>query len=308
MKYLLKNIPQGSIIGLATPAGIADEAQIKKSIETLENWGFKVKPGKYLSARNGYLAGSDAERAEELHALFADPAVKAIQCVRGGYGAMRLLELLDFDLISENRKPFIGYSDISVLLNVLYTKSGLITFHGQMGVTAENVYNKAQFFETLVQPELVREIRFPSDFPEIIQLIKGEAEGFLMGGNLAVLAGLCGTPFQINFNNAIVFLEEINEAPYRIDRMLEQLILSGSLRGAKALVFGTFANCETDNLQRSFCLLDVLTEKVKKLGIPAVYGFPFGHIAYNCMLPVGARAKLSNKGVLQVFSPFESMV
>jgi muramoyltetrapeptide carboxypeptidase len=288
----------GDTIGLVTPASPASDEKIQTAIKNLESQGFKVKYTDAIRLRYGHLAGTDAQRIDNLHAMFADPEVKAIWCVRGGYGCTRILPLLDYKLIRQNPKIIIGYSDVTALLNAIYQKTGLIGFHGPVGATPFTEYNVENLKKTLIEPDNQHLISLSKENldkkntayqPEIIR--SGKAQGVLVGGNLCLLASMVGTDFQVNFQDKIVFIEDVGEKPYRIDRMLTQLLEGSNLSKAKAIVLGIFEDCQPKDEQYSLSLIDTLKERLGNLNIPVMYGFSFGHIQNMCTLPIGVEAE-----------------
>ena len=282
-------------IGLITPASNITKQKLENSIQNLKLFGFQAHYFDSVSDKTGYLAGSDKDRVEELHKMYKDKSVKAILCVRGGYGTARLLDLIDYELIKQNPKPLIGYSDITALLSAIYKKTGQIGFHGVVGASIFNEFTANNFNETFLKKIDVIHCKVPKEkLDESYTINPGKASGKLIGGNLAILNSLLDTPYDVDWADKIVFIEEIGEAPYRIDRMLTQLISAGKFNKAKGIVFGIFNKCEgkdfNEKEEDTFLLKDIINEKIKPLGIPAVYGFPFGHIDDQIILPIGAKA------------------
>lgn len=298
---------QGDTIGLIAPAGAIDtEESIAMTKEIFETFGFKVKEGKHIRARYGNLAGKDDQRLADIHSMFADQEVKAIVCIRGGAGASRLLPHIDYQLIASNPKVLLGYSDITALIMAFYKKAGLISFHGAVGIStwsntvAKNFEN--QFF--LNQPIQFANPTEKGDnfiqYKERITTLKsGQATGTLLGGNLTLLSGLCGSAYLPDFKNAILFLEEVDENIERVDRMFCQLKLAGILDQIKGFVFGKCTNCGPAGGYGSLTLEQVLNDYIKPLGIPAYSGAMIGHIANQFILPVGAQVKIdADKGTI----------
>ncbi len=263
--------------------------------------GLHVKWAKNLNRAYGYLAGRDPQRLKDLHAMFRDPQVQAIWCIRGGYGTSRLLPFLDYELIRRNPKVLVGFSDITALLNAIRQRTGLVCFHGPVGSSEFSDYTLGQIRKILFQPAASQFI-FPSTkepgdgttrhaFP----IRPGKAEGELVGGNLSLMAALCGTPFQPDVEGKIVFLEEVGEKPYRIDRMLTQLRQSLPLERTAGIMLGKFAGCAPEKGDMSLSLEETLYDRLRDLKIPVGYGFPFGHIRDQCTLPVGGRASIDAK-------------
>lgn len=290
-----KQLKKNNQIALITPAGPISEQQLAKAQENLLSMGFKSCFSKRVFERNGYLAGDDKTRLTDLHEAFENKQVDAILCIRGGYGTMRILDKIDYSLIKRNPKTIIGYSDITALLNAIWQKTGLVTFHGVVGSSAFSPYTKQQFVELLVNQSANNEsIKSREDKLKIIT--NGEAMGQLVGGNLAMINSLLGTSFEIDFANKIAFFEDVNEAPYKIDRMLTQLLLSGSLQKASGIVLGNFKGCDINNdditNKNSLSLDEVFNDRLGDLGIPVVSGFSFGHVKDQAIFPIGIKAEL----------------
>ncbi|NWF90874.1 MAG: LD-carboxypeptidase [Ignavibacteriaceae bacterium] len=291
----------GDTLGLAAPGSYISEDELKDSIANLEMLGFEVTYNERILSKTGYLAGDDKSRAAELHSMFADKKVKGIICARGGYGCQRILPMLDYDLIKMNPKVLIGYSDITALVNAIYLKTGLITFHGPVGISSFNEFSVKYFNEVLINPSanLILESakgEDQKDDEKIQTIFSGKAVGELVGGNISVINSLIGTEFDFNAEGKIIFLEEIGEEPYRIDRMLTQLIQAGKFEKAAGIALGVFKNCEPKekdpSFDSSFSLMEVLFDRLSRLNIPIIYGLSFGHIKNKFTLPVGIKAEL----------------
>ncbi len=294
-----KRLEQGDVIGLVTPGSPITEDQLKETVEKLEGMGYKTYYKPSVLSVYGYFAGTDKERAYELMHMFANKEVDAIMCVRGGYGSIRILDLLDFDQIKKNPKIFVGFSDITALLTSINERTGLICFHGPLGVSDFNDYTLKSFENVLVNPK--PRYKYPyqreentEDNPEFdfYTITNGRAEGELIGGNLSVLASLAGSKFETNFENKIVFLEEIEEKTYRVDRMLTQLVQATNLRKARGIVLGVFYKCNV-NEKPTLTLKQAIADILKPLNIPVAYGFPFGHIETKMTIPTGVNAKFN---------------
>lgn len=299
-KLLAQVLRKGDTIGLIAPAGVIDtEESIVLTKEIFETFGFKVKEGKYIRSRYGNLAGKDEERLADIHSMFSDQEVKAIVCIRGGAGASRLLPHIDYPLIAANPKVLLGYSDITALIMALFKKTGLVSFHGAVGISnwtnavAQSFEN--QFFlnktTTFTNP-IDKGDNFIQYKERITTLTSGQAEGILLGGNLTLISGLCGSDYLPDFKNAILFLEEIDENIERVDRMFCQLKLSGILDQIKGFVFGKCTDCSPTAGYGSLTFEQVLNDYIKPLGIPAYSGAMIGHIANQFILPVGAQVRI----------------
>jgi muramoyltetrapeptide carboxypeptidase len=290
---------KGDTVGLVAPAGSISETLLRRSIENLEALGFRVKYTDRLFARHGYFAGTDTSRARDLEAMFGDPAVKGIFCVRGGYGSVRLIPYLNFEIIKKNPKPFVGFSDITALSYILFVKTGLVTFHGVNSATSFNQYTTENFNKVLLDPSAktvlraADEERTESEY-RITIIRSGKASGQLVGGNLSIMVSMLGTQYDIDTAGKIIFIEEVREEPYRIDRMLTQMRKAGKFSRAAGIVLGIFRDCHpaTDE-EDGFTLFEVLYDRLYDLGIPVLYGMSFGHVVNKLTFPVGIRAELN---------------
>ncbi|WP_192350616.1 LD-carboxypeptidase [Algoriphagus sp. Y33] len=309
-KVLLpKAIKKGDTIGLISPsAATADRMQFTYAKEALEALGFEVMPGKNLMNRRGHLAGTDEERAGDLNEMFADNSVKAIVSIRGGSGAARILPLIDYKTIARNPKPLLGYSDITALHCAIQAQTGLITFHGPMGSGSWNSFNVTQFEKIFFDQEKVTFENIHSESDDLvvksnrIQTLKsGKAEGKILGGNLTVLTAISGSLYYPDFTDAILFIEDIGEDPYKIDRMMSTLKLNGTLNKIKGFIFGQCSDCEPGGGYGSLTLDQVLDDYVLPLDIPAYSGAMIGHISKQFIIPVGARVTMdADKGTISM--------
>ncbi len=295
----------GDTIGLIAPGWLITEAQLKESIEQIKQFGYVPFYSPRILGVNGYFSGTDEERAADVNEMFLNPHVKAIFCVNGGYGCTRILNLLNYKGIERNPKILVGFSDVSAILNAIQQKANLVTFHGPYSRTIKYDYNSSQFNSVAVNPtsnfvieSSQEDFNKSSEKAEYSRytITPGSAIGQLIGGNLTVVTSLIGTDYQLDFTNKIVFLEDVGEEPYRIDRMLTQLIESGQLQKAAGIAFGIFQDCEKSDrtyAPNSFLLKEVIEERIKPLNIPAVYGLSFGHNKNNFTIPIGIKAKLN---------------
>lgn len=293
----------GDTIALVAPASGVSRGEILEATETLKRLGFAVKTGSHLTKDFGYLAAPDQERADEFMRFIADPEVKCLMAVRGGYGVMRILPLLDFEAIRANPKIIIGYSDLTALVNPIFQKSGVIAFHGPVATSTFDTYTLDSFRRTVMSNQAAGTFDESEEFSGIrfsearaATIVPGKAQGRLVGGNLSLVAALMGTPYQIDLRGNILFLEEIEEEPYRIDRMLMQLALSGKLGECAGVALGRFTKCEARTRGGEFAvslsLEQVLRGILEPLRIPTVYGLPIGHIKSKLTIPVGGLATL----------------
>lgn len=293
---------EGGTIGLVSPGFIIPDRQKYDEIQqTLQQLGFNVKVGNHALARRGYFAGSDQQRAADLNAMFADPEVDAIIPFRGGWGSNRILEHIDFDVISDHPKPLIGFSDITSLLLAIFARTGLVTFHGPVGKSTWNDFTYRHFQRAVMQS---RPFTLETPGSQNIRTIQtGKATGPLLGGNLTVLTSMMGSDYLPDFTGAILFIEDVGEDVYRIDRMLTQLKLNGILDQISGLLFGKCTNCEPGN-SYSLSLDQVLDDHFRPLGIPACYGAMIGHIDEMFTLPVGLPARMdAATGMVQIDEP-----
>jgi muramoyltetrapeptide carboxypeptidase len=307
-------IAPGDIIGIAAPASPPEKPEIiDEALQRFTALGFNVRSGRYLRERDGYLAGSDEERASDINAFFADPDVKGIFTLRGGYGSCRILPLLDYAAIRANPKPLVGYSDITAMHLAILAKSGLVTFHGSNASSAFVPANINVLGRMLVNGDGIRrtpgdDIPF-SDLPpthadgsEILfsradnhgknvkTVVPGRAQGQLLGGNMTCLLRLLGTPYAPDFRGAILFLEDTGEKAYRVDGMFTHLRLAGVLSQLSGLVIGQFDH--SDETEQAHVATRLQTE-AERIGVPCVSGAPIGHFPEQIIVPQGVQAELN---------------
>lgn len=285
----------GDTIGLIAPSSPTSKENVEKAKAKLTQMGFKVKMGKSPYEKYGYLSGTDEIRANDINEMFKDKEVDGIICLRGGYGTPRILELLDYDVIKNNPKVFVGYSDITAL-HIAFTQiSGLVTYHGPM-VTSDMIgdfsdFSKDNLFRAIMNTEPIGKISNPEG-EEIITINGGVVEGSIIGGNLSLIVDTIGTPYEIDLKDKILFIEEVGEEPYNIDRMLNQLRLSGKLKEAKGIILGDFNNCESEKHDESLTLEQVINDQIKPIGKPTIYNLKAGHCEPMVTLPFGVKASL----------------
>ncbi len=307
-----RRLQPGDTVALVSPSGAtATRFEITLVKESMEALGFKVKMGAHLFDRYGYLGGKDEDRASDLMAQFADPAVAGIVAVRGGWGCARILPLLDYSIIRKNPKVFIGYSDITALLLAFYAKTGLITFHGPIGADPWNSFT-VNYFRKVIMAGEAAIMENPVDTGDhltqvenrVQTIVPGKASGVLLGGCLSIISALMGTEYLPSWKESILFVEDVNEEIYRIDRMLTHLRLAGVLSQVKAFIFGRCTDCNPGQGYGSLTLEQVLDDHIKPLGVPAWYGAMIGHIPMKFTIPVGARAQVdAEKGLIQLVEP-----
>lgn len=287
----------GNIIGLIAPGSYISQKQLEESIENFENLGYKVKYSERILDKHGYLAGYDSIRVQDIHQMFADDEVDAIAAVRGGYGCARILPMLDYNLIKSNPKILIGYSDITSLLYGIYSQTGLVCFHGPVGTSTFNEYSVNHFNNILSsKASEYKMTNLPEDAEQIKVIVNGVGSGELVGGNLSIVVSMIGTEYDIDTDGKIIFLEDIGEEPYRIDRMLTQMKQSGKFKNCAGIALGVFRKCEIDpddpEFDNSLTLQQVFIDRLGDLDVPVIYGLSFGHITNKFTLPFGIKAKL----------------
>ena len=303
----------GMKVGLVAPASpVAEDEDARAAVDLLESLGFEVRPGRQIFERSAYLAGTDAARAADFNEIARDPAVDAIVCLRGGYGTARILPAIDYDALARRPRVIMGYSDITALLNAVHERTGMITFHGPIAAQNFTEYTYREYEKVLVDgsgpcvlgapPEIEVRPGFVERENRLTPIVRGRAEGRLIGGNLTLLAHLVGTPYEPNYQDAILVLEDVYEAPYSIDRMLTHLWLAGRLQRCAGIVLGKFTEAETDG--NTFSVERVLRDRFEPLGLPTLRGLMIGHVDDQTVVPIGARARLDvDAGTLTLLEP-----
>lgn len=292
---------EGDLIGLIAPSGHTSDESIAKAVARIESLGFKVALGNHLREVHGNYAGTVEQRLADLHAMFANPEIKALWCIRGGSGAISLLAHIDYRLIRANPKILLGYSDITALHLALLRHAGLVTFHGPVASSTPSNYTTEHMLAVLMDPAprytipmAMENARRASEEPHyaIRTVHAGTASGRLIGGNLSMVAALAGTPYAADFTDSLLYIEEVNEAPYRIDRWMTQLDLAVGFNKAAGVIIGICDNCGPGQEDVSLTLDETLDVHLQPLTIPAVTGYSIGHIRNQFTLPVGVRATL----------------
>ncbi|MGE0823917.1 MAG: LD-carboxypeptidase [Candidatus Binatia bacterium] len=279
----------GDVIGVVSPAAAVNDERLRRGCAALEQWGFSVRCGDHALDRDRFLAGTDSDRARELTTMLQDPEVRAVFCSRAGYGCGRLLPLLDFATLAQTVKIFLGYSDVTLLLTALVQRAGLVCFHGPV-VAGEF----ADGFSPASQDHLLNLLTTgwgQENLEFSTMLHPGCAEGRLLGGCLSVLVTTLGTPYEVNTDGAILFLEDIGEKPYRIDRMLTHLKQAGKLARLAGVIFGEMHSCRGDNHDPTL-LLSVIADIFHEYTYPIGFGLPAGHEGENFALPLGIPVRL----------------
>ncbi len=292
----------GDTVGLVAPSSyIFDLWRIDLAASRLEaTLGVECRLGRFIKRRHGYMAGTEKERLDDLHAMFADPGVAGVFCLEGGYGTERLLPGIDYELVRKNPKVLTGFSDITGLHLAITKKAGLVTFHGPVAIGSLPSWSLASLKKALFSPEPIGELANPPEedplwplFP-LRTVAPGRARGPIAGGNLTLVSTTMGTPYEIDTKGKILFLEDTGEAPYRVDRMLTQLKLAGKLQEAAGIVWGTCTECTPakSSFEINLSLSDLLDEILGDLNKPVLAGLVFGHTKEKATIPIGVEAEL----------------
>jgi len=293
----------GDTIGIVAPSSPAESKKVEKGKDFLEKLGFKVKIGQSCLSKWGYLSGSDDIRARDINEMFSDEEVKGIICLRGGYGTPRILPRIDYENISKNPKVYIGYSDITGTHIPINQRSQLITFHGPMAteITADShAFSRDFLFREIMDPTPIGKINNP-DGEEIKALYQGYTEGIVVGGNLTLICSTLGSPYEIDTRNKILFLEEIGEEPYRIDRMLTQLKLADKLNNLRGIILGDWKDCKAEKPEKSLSLMEVFENIILPLKVPTIYNVKAGHCKPMVTIPLGGEVALdAHRGELYI--------
>ena len=310
-----KALKPGDTIGLITPSSyVSDPDRLITAERTIKYFGLKMKMGQNVRKRSGYLGGSIDERVDDLHAMFRDPEIKGVFCIRGGYGSAQLLDRIDYGLIRRNPKVFIGYSDITAMHLAIHKRAGLVTFHGPVPVSRFTDYTQQYFRKALFDTAPLGVLTNPPETNTLrpnhtLRTVRGgKARAPLVGGNLTLISTTMGTPYEIDTSGKIFFIEDVDEQPYSIDRMLTHLRLAGKFESAAAVIFGECADCRPRKFEPSFestfSLGEVLDEILGKLKIPVLAGLTIGHTDDQLTIPLGVMASLdAGKGELTIEEP-----
>ena len=284
----IEPLSPGARVALVAPSGILTDAEhIERAMENARSLGWTPVLGENVSRLHGYLAGTDEERLADLNRALRDEDVDAIWCIRGGYGAMRLLPGIDYDALRSHPRPLIGFSDITALHAAIHRECGIVSFHGPTARGEMSDFSRSSFARALIEQT------DPCGRVAGGRVLRsGKARGRLAGGNLALVTALIGTPWSVDFDGSILVLEDVDEAIYRVDRMMRQLLLAGALSRCAAIVAGDFRPPSGESSARNRALDDVLREVADEAGIPCLAGAPFGHIDDQWTLPLGASAVL----------------
>lgn len=293
----------GDTVGLITPATeVIDPDRLALAARTLKYFDLRMKLGAHVGVRASNYKQSIDARLDDLHAMFRDPEVRAVFCVRGGYGAMHLLDRIDYDLIRRHPKIFLGYSDITALHLAINKNARLLTFHGPVAISSFSEYTRGNFRRALFETKPLGVLANPPESDglrpahNLRTIVAGRASGSLIGGNLTLICATLGTPYEIETRGRILFLEDVDEEPYSIDRMLTQLRLAGKFDGVAGVVFGECEHCRPRDFQPAsaspYSLGETINNILGALRVPVFYGLTFGHTDDQLTLPIGGMATL----------------
>lgn len=293
MKRKPRALVPGNTVAVVAPSGIVNKDNLDRGIAALESMGLKVKVFGSVFKQHGYMAGEDRDRAKDFTEAWTDPGCQAVLAARGGFGAARMLRHLDFEALRPHKKVFMGYSDLTALHLALWKKLRVVTFHGPVVEAREGEgllepYNFAEVRTAMMEGRPAGDLALP-DGARLTCITAGSAEGDLVGGNLSLVAASVGTWYEVDTKGKILFLEDLNEAPYRIDRMLGQMEAAGKLADAAGFLIGEFTDCESSEPSRSFASGEVLRQYLGDKGKPCVAGIPAGHEHFNVALPLGVK-------------------
>lgn len=290
-----KALKKGDTIGVVAPSSPVDKDKADRAAEALEKLGFKAVLGESCYGNYSYLSGSDELRAGDINSMFKDKNIDGIFCMRGGYGSLRILDMLDYGMIKKNPKVFAGYSDITAIHNALWKKCGLVTFHGPMVASSMidgfEEYSREMFMKAITSSNPLGPIANPGNGEGIKCLVPGKAEGRIVGGNLTLISLTLGTPYEIDTKDKLLFLEDVGEATYRIDGTLSHLKLAGKLNECSGIILGSFKNCNPQN-ERDLSLMEVISDIIGPLNKPVVYNLLAGHSSINVTLPLGVYGRI----------------
>jgi len=289
-----KKIEKGDTIGLVSPSEpVFFPDRFERGIQELERMGFNILVGKSVHRKYGYMAGTDQERADDINEMFANQKVKAIFTTTGGSSANRLLPLLDYELIKDNPKIFLGISDITVLLNAIHAKTGLVTFHGPYllyGICDMLDYDREYFLKAFTQSSPIGRVKILTQ-REVLK--EGKATGKLLGGNFKSLRSLFGTPYNPDWNGAIFFWEEYKTEPHKIDRMLMHFKLIGAMDEISGMIMGNLSACKEKKYEKECpTIQEIIVGHCNKYEFPVMYNLDFGHNCHNVTIPIGVQATI----------------
>ncbi|QCX32327.1 LD-carboxypeptidase [Caloramator sp. E03] len=286
-----KKLKIGSKIGIIAPASPAyDKDSIERGVNILKEMGFDVVLGDSCFQRHGFLAGEDKIRVNDINKFFMDKSIDAIICLRGGYGTIRILDMIDYDVIRNNPKIFCGYSDITALHFAIFKNTKLVTFHGPMlasDISENDDFTIKKFIECVTG-------NIKGKAYSLNAINQKDVEGRILGGNLSLICSLLGTAYENLFKDKILFIEDIDEEPYKIDRMLYQLKLCGVFNKVKAVILGQFTNCEAEDKDKSLSFNQVIFDFFSKIQLPIYYDFLVGHEKRKITIPLNVKVRIEN--------------
>ncbi len=303
-----KALKPGDTVGIIAPGtAVTDPIDIQQAFEIIHFLGLKAELAKHILNGKGYKTRTVGERVSDIHDMFTDTNISGIFCIRGGYGSAQLLDTLDFKIIKNNPKVFLGFSDITALHAAIHRETGLVTFHGPLLLSKFSSYTISNLQKAIFSTEPIGMLANPEGDISVrekyptLTITPGVARGRLVGGNLSIVASLIGTPYEIDVKDNILFIEDVGEAPYRIDRMLTQMRLAGKLN-ARGIVFGICSGCDSKDSQTwDLSLGEVMQNILGNVGVPAFYGLAFGHTKDQLTLPYGVEVELnSDNGTLSI--------
>lgn len=296
-----KRLQKGDAIGVISPASPSEKkSEVYRAAESLEEWGYRVVIGKHVNKCKGFVAASEEERASDFNEMFRRDDIDAVFVTQGGYGSAQIIRLIDFEAVKKSPKIFTGFSDITSLHLALHKFSNLVTFHGP-GMSRFNSedlteYTKEYFFKAISRPEPIGEIPLAEDKKWIHAISGGAAEGRLIGGNLTLICASLGTPYAIDTEDKILFIEDADTEPWLFDHMLSHLRNAGRFDRIKGIVIGECSNCTPAQHNPGFhcdiSVEDVLEYYLKPLGVPVLYGLPLGHTEHMATLPLGLKVRM----------------
>ncbi|MGH6691313.1 MAG: S66 peptidase family protein [Gammaproteobacteria bacterium] len=303
----------GARIALVAPAGpLLDRDDLQRAVDLCRALGHEPVPGAHAGRRHGYLAGTDDERVADLNTALADDRVDAVWCIRGGYGVTRILHRVAMDVLARRPKPVIGFSDITALLNGLTRATGVVTFHGPAACQPMTAFGRRHFERVLGSPTPTgrfERLPPPADVlvpraPRVATIVRGRAEGRLVGGNLTLLQCLVGTSWQPDVEGALLFLEDVGEDLYRVDRALSHLRLAGLLDRLAGVIVGQFTDMKRATADGGLGFDEVLASYFEPIRVPTAMGFPIGHVDDQWTMPIGVRAGLdADAGEVELLGP-----
>jgi muramoyltetrapeptide carboxypeptidase len=306
---MLRRLPDQATFGIVSPAYVPNAERLRCGIAYLQQRGCKIKKGRHLDEQYGYFAGQDQDRIADLHAMYRDPEVDIILCTRGGWGSLRLVDQLNYNLIRENPKPLIGYSDITTLQLAIWSRTGLPALSGPMlavemgkGISP---FTEQHFWGQLLNTADKYEFNFSTTKTTVFR--PGKTKGRLLGGCLSLVTTLLGTPYNPDYRDAILFLEDTGEKPYRIDRYLAHLQQAGIFNQISGLILGEFLDCTADEGEISFTLSEIFEHYLGKVNFPVLVDFPYGHGDHKFTIPLGVVADMdTSTASLLLDNPFKS--